>query len=117
MLLLMFACSAGIALAHGDEEHEDDDVKAVEIGEVAVPEHLSYHEHVRPIMETKCNTCHSAGRIAAYAPFENAEDVVWAAEDIRFHVVNGIMPPWMPSRENLPLKSVTAASPTPRSPP
>ena len=70
-LCLLVIVSALAVLAHGDEEHDDDDVKAVEIGEVAVPENPSYHEHVRPIMEASCNTCHSAGQIAAYAPFEN----------------------------------------------
>lgn len=104
ILLLIFAFSVATALAHSDEEHEDDDVNAVKIGDVAVPENPSYHEHVRPIMEASCNACHSEGQIAAYAPFDVPEDVVWAASDIRFHVVNGLMPPWTPSRENLPLK-------------
>ena len=111
-LILLLTISALPVLAHGDEEHDDDDVSAVEIGEVAVPENPTYHEHVRPIIEASCNTCHSEGQIAAYAPFENPEDVVWAAGDIRFHVVNGIMPPWMPSRNNLPLKRDRSLSDT-----
>ena len=59
---------------------------------------------MRPIIEASCVACHSEGQIAGYAPLTSADDVVWAAQDIKFHVVNGIMPPWMPSRANLPLK-------------
>ena len=109
LLVMINALTVG---AHGDEEHDEDETKAVEISDVAVPENPTYHAHVRPIIEASCNTCHSAGRIAAYAPFENPDDVVWAADDIRFHVVNGIMPPWMPSRQNLPLKRDRSLSDT-----
>lgn len=112
ILFVIFAFGAASALAHGDEEHEEDEARAVDVSVVTVPENPTYHEHVRPIMETSCNTCHSAGQIAAYAPFENPDDVLWAAGDIRFHVVNGIMPPWMPSRENLPLKRDRSLSDT-----
>ncbi len=80
-------------------------MKAVNVGDIIVPEHPTYHEHVRPIIEAACVACHSDGQIAAYAPFTDPQDVAWAAQDIKFHVVNGIMPPWMPSRENLPLKN------------
>ena len=65
----------------------------------------TYHEHVRPVIEASCVSCHSDGQIAGYAPFTNAEDVVFAARDIAFHVANGIMPPWMPSAETVPLKN------------
>ena len=103
LCLLLFA-SALPTLAHSDEEHDEDESRAIEVGEIAVPENPSYHAHVRPIIEASCTACHSEGQIAAYAPLENPEDVAWAADDIRFHVVNRIMPPWMPSSENLPLK-------------
>ena len=111
-LCFLLIISALPALAHGDEEHDDvDEGQTVEIGRDALPANITYHEHVRPIMEASCNACHSAGQIAGYAPFDHAEDVVWAAQDIRFHVVNGLMPPWMPSRENLPLKHDRSLSP------
>ena len=109
---LVMILSALTVLAHGDEEHDEDEGKAVDISQVAVPENPTYHKHVRPVIEASCIACHSAGQIAAYAPFENPDDVVWAAGDIRFHVVNGIMPPWMPSRENLPLKRDRSLSDT-----
>lgn len=95
--------SALSAWAHGDDDH-DDDAESIDVSGVSVPEHITYHEHVRPIIEANCVACHSEGRIAGYAPLIAAEDVVWAAQDIQFHVVNGIMPPWPPSRANRPLK-------------
>ena len=103
LVLILFA-SVATVWAH-DDEHDEDDVEAVNVNDIIVPEHPTYHEHVRPIIEAACVACHSDGQIAAYAPFTDRQDVVLAAQDIKFHVVNGIMPPWMPSRENLPLKN------------
>ena len=105
ILLLILALSAAIALAHGDEEHDDDEVEEVAIGAVTVPENPTYHGHARSIIEARCVACHSDGQIAGYAPLTDPQDVVLFADDIKFHVVNGIMPPWMPSRANLPLKN------------
>ena len=104
LALLLASALALPALAHGDKSHDDDDAEAIELSGVSLPENPTYHEHVRPIIEASCAGCHSDGQIAGYAPFTSAEDVVWAASDIRFHVVSRLMPPWMPSRANLPLK-------------
>jgi len=105
LLLVLLWFSALTILAHDTAGHSDDEGESVELSGVSVPENPSYHEHVRPIIEVNCVACHSDGQIAGYAPFTVAEDVVWAAQDIKFHVVYGIMPPWMPSRANLPLKN------------
>ena len=112
LLVMLIFFTALSALAHGDEEHDDDNIEELAIAEVAVPDHITYHEHVRPIIEASCVACHSEGQIAAYAPLTYAEDVVWAAEDIKFHVLNGIMPPWPPSRDNLPLRHDRSLSDT-----
>ena len=103
LLLILIATNSLLVLAHSDEEH-DDAAESIDVSAVSVPEHPTYHEHVRPIIEASCVACHSDGQIAGYAPLTSADDVVWAAQDIKFHVVNGIMPPWPPSRANLPLK-------------
>ena len=84
-------------LAHDKKDHDDDDSKAIVLSAVDVPERPTYHEHVRPIMESNCIGCHIEGQIAGYAPFGNAQDVIFAAQDIKFHVVSRLMPPWMPS--------------------
>ncbi|MCY4062178.1 MAG: hypothetical protein OXG53_07410 [Chloroflexi bacterium] len=104
LCFLVFISSLAV-LAHGDEEHDDDVTESIDLSSVSVPAHPTYHEHVRPIIDASCVACHSEGQIAGYAPFTSAEDAVWAARDIKFHVVNGIMPPWMPSRANLPLQN------------
>ena len=90
--------------AHGTKDH-DDEAESVDLSGISIPENPTYHEHARLIIEANCVACHSAGQIAGYAPFTAAEDVIWAAQDIKFHVVNGLMPPWPPSRENLPLQN------------
>ncbi len=101
LLLLVFA-SAMPALAHGGEEHDDDD--AADISAAAVPENLSYHEHVRPIIESDCVVCHSDGQIAAFAPLTEVDFVLDAAEDIAWHVRTGYMPPYPPSELSLPMQ-------------
>ncbi len=101
ILLSLLFMSAALVLAHGDKDHDDDD--AADVSAVAVPEGLSYHEHIRPIIESNCVACHSEGQIAAYAPFSEAHIVQENADDIAWHVRNRYMPPWMPSRKGLPL--------------
>lgn len=103
--LLIMLAGAGIVYAHGTEDHDDEDAEAPVFAGVDVPEHPTYHEHARPIIEANCVVCHSDGQIAGYAPLTSAKDVVLAAEDIKFHVVNDYMPPWPPSREGLPLQN------------
>ena len=103
--LLIWLVGAGIVHAHGTEDHEGDELEAPVIAAVDVPEHSTYHEHARAIIEANCVACHSDGQIAAYAPLTSPEDVVLAAEDIKFHVIYGYMPPWPPSREGLPLQN------------
>ena len=105
LLIALFWTGALVAQAHGDKDHSDEETDTAELSGISLPENLSYHEHARPIIEASCVGCHSAGQIAGYAPFTAAEDVVWAAPDIKFHVVKRLMPPWMPSRANLPLKN------------
>ena len=102
-LLLLILASAMPVLAHGEEDHDDDD--AAEVSLVAVEGEFSYHEHVRPIIEASCVACHSEGQIAAFAPLTDTQLVLDAAEDIAWHVRYGYMPPWPPSRLSLPMQA------------
>lgn len=110
--LMLLLAGAGIVQAHGTEDHEDDAAAAPVIAEVAVPEDLTYHEHARVIIEANCVGCHSDGQIAGYAPLTSPEQAALAAEDIKFHVIHGYMPPWPPSREGLPLQHDRSLSDT-----
>jgi len=103
VLCFLIFISSLTVLAHGGKDH-DDEAESVDLSGISLPENPTYHEHARPIIEANCVGCHAAGQIAGYAPFTAAEDVVWAAQDIKFHVVSGLMPPWMPSSSNLPLQ-------------
>ena len=105
VVLLIILFSAVSVFAHGDETHGEDEAEAADFSAVAVPENPTYHQHVRPILEASCVACHSDGQIAAYAPLTSQDDVIFFAEDIAFHVAARIMPPWMPSSLNIPLKN------------
>ncbi|MCY4536814.1 MAG: hypothetical protein OXE52_01145 [Chloroflexi bacterium] len=104
ILVLIFLISAVATWAHDDEPHDENEAEATDFSAVAVPENPSYHEHVRPILEASCLACHADGQIAAYAPFTSQDDVIFFADDIAFHVSARLMPPWMPSALNIPLK-------------
>lgn len=103
LLVLLIFLSSFISMAHGDEEH-DDEAEPIDTASVIAPDDLSYHRHIRALLEANCTTCHIEGQIAADIPLTDPQEVIKAADDIAFHVSNGIMPPWMPSRLNLPLK-------------
>ncbi len=104
VLLLICLLSAPTVLAHGDETHDNDDAETADFSAVAVPENPSYQQHVRPILEANCVSCHAEDQIAAYAPLTSQDDVMMFADDIAFHVSARLMPPWMPSSLNIPLK-------------
>ncbi len=91
-------------LAQGAKSHNENDTKSAELSGVSLPENLSYHEHVRPIIESNCTTCHVEGQIAGDIPLTDPKETVFAAADIAFAVINRIMPPWMPSPQSRPFK-------------
>ena len=104
ILFCIFAMLAMTAHAHGDEGHDDEPAAAPALAHVAIPDNPTYHEHVRPIIEASCVACHAEGEFASFAPLDEAFVAIAVAEDISWHVVNGYMPPWPPSRDNIPLK-------------
>ena len=104
LTVILLLAWAGLAWAHSDEDHDDEPAAVAVASDIELPDEPSYHQHIRPIIEASCVSCHSEGQIAAYAPFSQAEDVLNAAQDIAWHVTKRLMPPWMPSPENLPLQ-------------
>jgi peroxiredoxin len=54
---------------------------------------LTYHQHIRPIIEKRCLECHRSGEIAPF-PLSNFRDVVAWSGMIREVVEDGRMPPW-----------------------
>ena len=98
--------------AHGDDDDEPDHRESVDMSDVDVPENPTYYEHIKPLLELHCNACHREGQISGDIPLTDVEDVEKGSSDIAFNVSIGYMPPWMPSRLNLPLKHNRSLSDT-----
>ncbi len=56
---------------------------------------VTYHEHIRPIVETRCLGCHAEGGIGPLALTSWAELEPWA-ELVVASVETSTMPPWLP---------------------
>ena len=102
-LLLIFVLCLGVTLAH-DTGHDDDDGAESDAATVSLDSVPTYQGAVRAILEANCVGCHSDGQIAAFAPLNDVDLVLDAAQDINWHTRNRYMPPWMPSGLGLPLK-------------
>ncbi|MEW5853566.1 MAG: monooxygenase [Myxococcota bacterium] len=58
---------------------------------------VTYHHHVRPILESRCVGCHTAGGIGPF-PLTTFEET-WHVRDLILHsVVRRTMPPWPPAQ-------------------
>ena len=67
------------------------------------PSNPTFSDHVWPILERHCASCHRAGQSAPFALL-TFQDAVKRAEQIIEVVESGYMPPWLPSSENPPFK-------------
>lgn len=61
----------------------------------AVPGAVTYYQHVAPILQAKCATCHTSGGIAPFA-LETVAEAQAQAALIRIVTQSGDMPPWPP---------------------
>jgi len=101
-LMCVFVCLIGILgvwliYAQGDDpQPTDDPVSAVDIGFIP-----TYYEHVRPILQAACTSCHVSGEIG-YDHFSVEDDalIIASAEDIAFLTSTGYMPPFPPGPES-----------------
>ncbi len=58
----------------------------------------NYYEHVQPIMQANCISCHLDGEIGHdIFSMETAEEIIVSAEDIALVTQINYMPPWPPS--------------------
>lgn len=68
----------------------------------------TYHEHIRPLMERACVSCHTEGGIGTFVMSYQPDDWAdgarpwWAMASVN-SVELGEMPPWMPTDDCLPL--------------
>jgi hypothetical protein len=79
-----------------DADASEDAEGASEVGieEISEVEGVTYQEHIRPLLETHCTSCHAYGGVAPYA-FTSWEGVSPYTGPITSAVVSGVMPPWM----------------------
>jgi hypothetical protein len=81
--LMIVGCSSG----KPDGESPDDGAAESE------PEGPTWHADVRPLVESRCASCHTAGGIGSFA-LENYEDVVLIKAAVADAVAERRMPPW-----------------------
>lgn len=63
--------------------------------ESATPTEISFSEHVQPILEANCVSCHSGtGPGTTHLVMESAGEIASIAEFAAFRVEDGQMPPW-----------------------
>ena len=58
-------------------------------------ETLTYYEHIKPIVDDKCVTCHTEGKIGPFT-LNNYEEVKAHGLVSKAYVSNKVMPPWPP---------------------
>jgi len=54
---------------------------------------ITYHEHIEPILQAKCQTCHHPNDVAPFSLLTYEDAISWA-DDIKEFVVGRKMPPW-----------------------
>ena len=57
-------------------------------------EAVYYYQHAKPILDSKCNTCHVTGGVAPFT-FASYDDAYALREAIAVEVKRGTMPPWL----------------------
>jgi Flp pilus assembly protein TadD len=70
---------------------------------------LTFHQHIAPIVERHCVSCHRDGGIGPF-PLVTYADVVAEASTIEQMVQARRMPPWLPAPGEFPLKGVRRLS-------
>jgi len=64
---------------------------------------VTYYRDVLPILQKNCQECHRIGEVAPF-PLVTFKDACDWADLIQENVVSGVMPPWKPSGNSIPLK-------------
>lgn len=56
---------------------------------------ITYSEHIAPILQRNCQTCHRQGEVAPFSLTDYGDAKAWATE-IAEYTKTGLMPPWKP---------------------
>jgi hypothetical protein len=87
LILLSLGCGEGTESADPGDAGGDAE------GDAGGDAGLTWHEHIRPIVDRRCATCHQPGQIAPFALTDHAQ-ITARLPGIRDSVATDRMPPW-----------------------
>ena len=64
--------------------------------ETALPDEVTYSEHIAPILQKQCQACHRQGEVAPFTLVDYSDAKAWATE-IAAYTQARLMPPWKPA--------------------
>ena len=64
--------------------------------ETALPDEVTYSEHIAPILQKQCQACHRQGEVAPFTLVDYGDAKAWATE-IAVYTQARLMPPWKPA--------------------
>ena len=68
----------------------------IHLPETGLPEAVTYSEHIAPILQKQCQTCHRQGEVAPFTLADYSDAKAWATE-IAEYTQARLMPPWKPA--------------------
>lgn len=69
---------------------------------LGLSQEISYHEHIAPILQKNCVSCHQQSEIGAM-PLTTYEEVASYGQMIAYVTKTGIMPPFLAEKSSLPI--------------
>ena len=68
----------------------------IHLPETGLPTEVTYSEHIAPILQKNCQTCHRHGEVAPFTLADYSDAKAWATE-IAEYTQARLMPPWKPA--------------------
>lgn len=94
MMVFLAACATSGDPANSADETDGEPVVDTDTDTEPVgSDEVTWHEHVRPMVDQHCVSCHAEGGVAPFT-FDDDETIEVLAPLIVDSVVNGTMPPW-----------------------
>ncbi|MEY3211450.1 MAG: hypothetical protein RIT28_1931 [Pseudomonadota bacterium] len=93
-MLMVTLLGAACEVSSGLVERQYCEVVPDQLPVSPVEEPLTWHRDVQPIIQARCERCHTEDDVMAPFPLTRWEDLASRAEVIRDSVVSGRMPPW-----------------------
>ncbi len=68
----------------------------IHLPDSALPAEITYSQHIAPILQKNCQTCHRHGEVAPFTLTDYSDAKAWATE-IAEYTQARLMPPWKPA--------------------